>query len=138
MAYETSNSTGRTSGSGLGDDTLRASEDLSSDAAAAAAEVKAAASNLGYEAARRAEQVRASAAERLDGVASAVHAGGERAASAAHRAGDALASGAQYVRATEFADMADDVLDLVRNNPGPALLCAAALGFVLGRALYRN
>lgn len=140
MAYETSNpEAGRPRApAGLGDDALSASEDLRDAATAAASAAKAAASSLGYKATRKAEQLRSSTAERLDSVASAVHTGGERVASAAHRAGDALASGADYVRGNEVADMMDDLVDLVRNHPGPALLCAAALGFVLGRAVYRD
>jgi hypothetical protein len=34
--------------------------------------------------------------------------------------------------------MIDDVMQLVKNNPGPALLGAAALGFLVGRALSRG
>ncbi len=128
MAYETSDpQAGRPDApAGLSDDTLPTSEDLSH------------ASHLRHEATRKADQLRTPAAARLDSVAGAVHAGGDRVASAAHRAGDALASGAEYIRGNEIADMLDDVADLVRNNPGPALFCAAALGFVLGRAVYRN
>ena len=85
-----------------------------------------------------AERLRSSAASGLNSAADAVHAGGERVASAAHRAGDALASGADYVRDNDVRDMVDDLAQVVRNNPGPALLCAAALGFVLGRSVYRR
>ncbi|HET9329226.1 MAG TPA: hypothetical protein VFO23_01750 [Steroidobacteraceae bacterium] len=84
------------------------------------------------------ERLRGSAASGLTSAADAVHAGGERVASAAHRAGDALASGAEYVRDNDVRDMVDDLAEVVRNNPGPALLCAAALGFVLGRSVYRH
>ncbi|HYL71352.1 MAG TPA: hypothetical protein VET66_12725 [Steroidobacteraceae bacterium] len=83
-------------------------------------------------------RLRSSTASGLDSAAGAVHAGGERVASAAHRAGDALASGAAYVRDHDVRDMVDDLAEVVRNNPGPALLCAAALGFVLGRSVYRH
>jgi len=140
MAYETSNPEGSrpNAPAGRSDDALSASEELRAAATAAASEAKAAASTLGYKATRRAEQLRTSTAERLDTAASAVHAGGERVASAAHRAGDALASGADYVRENEVTDMMDDLVELVRSHPGPALLCAAALGFVLGRAVYRD
>jgi ElaB/YqjD/DUF883 family membrane-anchored ribosome-binding protein len=84
------------------------------------------------------ERLRSSAASGLTSAADAVHAGGERVASAAHSAGDALASGAEYVRDNDVRDMVDDLTAVVRNNPGPALLCAVALGFVLGRSVYRH
>jgi ElaB/YqjD/DUF883 family membrane-anchored ribosome-binding protein len=140
MAYETSNpgASGANATAGLSDDARESSEGLSGAAATAAAEAKAAASNLGQKATRKAEQVRVSAAEKLSTVASAMHAGGERIAGAAHRAGDALDSGAEYVRGNELSEMMDDLGALVRNHPGSALLCAAALGFVLGRAAYRR
>jgi ElaB/YqjD/DUF883 family membrane-anchored ribosome-binding protein len=96
------------------------------------------ATELGREARAKADKVRTSAARGLDTAADAMHAGGDRVASAAHRAGDALASGAEYARANDAGDMADDFMDLMRNNPGPTLLCAAALGFLLGRAVYRH
>ena len=83
-------------------------------------------------------RLRSSAANGLDSAADAVHAGGERVAGAAHRAGDALASGAEYVRDHDVRDMVDDLAEVVRKNPGPALLCAAALGFVLGRSVHRH
>jgi ElaB/YqjD/DUF883 family membrane-anchored ribosome-binding protein len=128
MAYETSDpQAGRPDApAGLSDDMPPTSE------------AKTAASHLRHEAARKADQLRTPAAEKLDSVAGAVHAGGERVASAAHRAGAALTSGAEYIRGNEIADMLDDVVGLVRDNPGPALVCAAALGFVLGRAVYRH
>lgn len=140
MAYETRDSEPDRANTppGVGDDVLPGSEDLNAAAAAGTAEVKAAASNFRFTVKGRAERMRTSTAEGLDSAASAAHAGGERVASAAHRTGDALASGAEYVREHDVADMMDDLLDLVRNNPGPALLCAAALGFVLGRAVYRS
>jgi hypothetical protein len=34
--------------------------------------------------------------------------------------------------------MMGDLMQLVRNNPGPALLGALALGFLVGRALSRD
>ena len=93
---------------------------------------------LTAETAATAERLRSSAANGLDSAADAVYSGGERMANAAHRAGDALASGAEYVRDHDVRDMIDDFAEVVRNNPGPALLCAAALGFVLGRSVYRH
>ena len=45
---------------------------------------------------------------------------------------------ADYVRTHDAKRMMADVETVVKNNPGPALLVAAAFGFVLGRALTRD
>jgi hypothetical protein len=108
--------------SGLSDDTLlRASGGGSADP--------------GRRGTGRADQVRASAADGLEGTANAVHSGGASVARAAHSAADALASGARYIRENDTRDMIDDLMEVVRNNPGPALLGAVALGFLVGRML---
>jgi hypothetical protein len=96
------------------------------------------ADEVGRKASGKAEQVRATAADSLDSAANAVHSGGARVASAAHSAADSLSSSAQYVREHDAHDMIEDLREGVRNNPGPALLGAVALGFVVGWALYRN
>jgi ElaB/YqjD/DUF883 family membrane-anchored ribosome-binding protein len=64
--------------------------------------------------------------------------GGARVSSAAHSAADALATSADYIREHDLSDMMEDLRDVVRNNPGPALLGAAALGFLIGRAFSRD
>jgi hypothetical protein len=96
------------------------------------------AAKLAREASRRAERARASAAGGLDTAANALHSGGERVAGVVHRAGDVLESGAAYVRGHELSDMMDDMVQVLKNYPAAALVGAAALGFILGRALYRN
>ena len=117
---------------------------LSDQASKAASEVKSRAQGLGRRAAERAEDARRAAAGGMDSVADTLHAkadslpGGERVAGAAHSAADALASGAQYVRDHDVQDMLQDLLEVVRNNPGAALLGAAALGFLVGRAVSRD
>jgi ElaB/YqjD/DUF883 family membrane-anchored ribosome-binding protein len=134
MAYETgSTEAGRPAG--LSDDNPRLRDSLDEEAESFG---ERGSPELGEDARARAERLRVSAAHGLDTAADAMHSGGERVASAAHRAGDALSSSAEYVRVNDVGDMVDDVMDLMRNNPGPALLCAAAFGFVLGRAVYRR
>ncbi len=64
--------------------------------------------------------------------------GGARVAGAAHGAADALHSGADYLREHDMRQMVDDLREVVRNNPGVALLGAAALGFLVGRAVSRD
>ena len=108
------------------------------------AEAKARASELGRRASQKAEQVRNAAAGRLDSAASAMHEraenlpGGARVAGAAHGAANALHSSADYLREHDMGQMADDLREVVRNNPGVALLGAAALGFLVGRAMSRD
>ena len=85
-----------------------------------------------------ADQARVSAAAGLDTVASNMHHGGDRVASAAHGAADAVSHGAGYLRDNDVQTMMGDRVDVIRRNPGPALLGAAAFGFLLGRALSRD
>ncbi len=94
--------------------------------------------DVGAKAAQRADQARVGAAAGLDSVASTLHEKGERVASAAHSAADAMASGAEYLRDNDVRTMMNDFVEVIRRNPGPALIGAAALGFMLGRALSRD
>ncbi len=93
---------------------------------------------VGARAAQRADQARVGAAAGLDNVASTLHQKGERVASAAHSAADAMTSGAEYLRDNDVRTMMNDLVEVIRRNPGPALIGAAALGFILGRALSRD
>ena len=109
-----------------------------SEAAGAFTTLKSKAQEVGAKAAHRADQARVGAAAGLDTVASNLHEQGDRMASAAHSAADAVTHGAEYLRANDVETMMGDLVDVVRRNPGPALLGAAALGFLLGRALSRD
>jgi ElaB/YqjD/DUF883 family membrane-anchored ribosome-binding protein len=64
--------------------------------------------------------------------------GGDRIVRAAETAADAMESAADYVREQDLRDMATDVGQLVKRHPGATLLVAAALGFVLARAISRH
>ena len=94
--------------------------------------------DVGARAAQRADQARVGAAAGLESVASSLHEKGERVASAAHSAADAVAYGAEYLRDNDVQTMMGDLMEVIRRNPGPSLLGAAALGFLLGRALSRD
>lgn len=100
--------------------------------------LKSKAQDAAARASQRADQARAGAASGLDSVASQLHEKGERVASAAHSAADAVSHGAEYLRANDLQTMLSDLMDVIRRNPGPALVGAAALGFLLGRALGRD
>jgi ElaB/YqjD/DUF883 family membrane-anchored ribosome-binding protein len=64
--------------------------------------------------------------------------GGDKVSEVAHAAADRLSTTADYVRTHDVNRMKTDVKTLVKNNPGPSLLVAAALGFLLGRAMTRD
>jgi ElaB/YqjD/DUF883 family membrane-anchored ribosome-binding protein len=105
---------------------------------AAANETKARAADLGRKATDTADQARTTAAAGLGAAAGAIadnaDKGANRARRAAHRTADALSSGADYIRDTSVRDMMDDATEMVKNNPGAALLGAVAIGFLVGRA----
>lgn len=107
-------------------------------------EAKAKASGVGQMAADKIDEKRGAAARGLDSAADTLHdkadklPGGEKVASAAHTAADALASTAEYVRENNLKSMMADMQSLVKNNPGPALLTAAALGFLVARTFSRD
>jgi ElaB/YqjD/DUF883 family membrane-anchored ribosome-binding protein len=64
--------------------------------------------------------------------------GGERVGNAARATANAVGVAADYVRDNDLKAMVADVQTLVKNNPGPALLTAAALGFLLARTFSRD
>jgi ElaB/YqjD/DUF883 family membrane-anchored ribosome-binding protein len=111
------------------------STDTFSDASQdAASQVKSAAADVGQAAAAKVDNKRGAAASTIDAAAARLDSGGQRVASMAHGAADKLNSTADYIRENDLNAMAADVKTLVKNNPVPALLGAAALGFVLAKA----
>ncbi len=105
---------------------------------------KTGAAGMGQAAAEKIDANRSTAAGGLDSAASALHQkadslpGGESVRGAAHTAADALSSTADYVRENDVKSMLADVQKLVKNNPGPALLTAAVLGFLVARTFSRD
>jgi len=53
-------------------------------------------------------------------------------------AADKLSDTADYLREHDINRMVTDLRRLVRNYPGPTLIAAAAVGFLLGRTVTRN
>jgi len=90
------------------------------------------------------DRTRSSAARGLDAAAGALRdnvdelPGGDRVSRLARGAADRLQDTASYMRRNNVNSMVTDFTTLVRNNPGPALLAAAAAGFILGRTLTRD
>jgi hypothetical protein len=105
---------------------------------------KTGASGLGTATAEKLDETRSAAAGGLDSAASALHQnaerlpGGDSVKGAAHTAADALSSTADYVRENDLKGMLADVQRIVKNNPGPALLTAAVLGFLVARTFSRD
>jgi len=64
--------------------------------------------------------------------------GGQKVTSFAHSTADTLSSTADYVRQNDVKSMMGDLETMVKNNPGPSLLAAAAVGFLIGRAVSRD
>ena len=69
---------------------------------------------------------------------------GDAAASAANTFGEArtaatgtVKQAADYLRETEMESMVADVESMVNRHPGPALVVAGVLGFMVGRTLSR-
>ena len=109
-----------------------------------AAQVKDKVSDLGRTAADKIDENRDAAAGGLEKAASAVHEkaaslpGGEKVSSLAHATAEKLSSTADYVREHDVKRMMGDVETLVKNNPGPSLLAAVAVGFLVARAFSSN
>jgi len=58
--------------------------------------------------------------------------------SAARTVSDTLASGGRYLEREQLSGMFDDMTNLIRNNPVPALLIAVGVGFLMARAMSRS
>jgi ElaB/YqjD/DUF883 family membrane-anchored ribosome-binding protein len=101
-------------------------------------------SDVARTATKKVDEGRSMAADRLESAASTVHEraddlpGGQRVKEFANAAADRLSTTADYMRTHDAKRMMEDVETMVKNNPGPALLFAAAFGFMLGRALTRD
>jgi ElaB/YqjD/DUF883 family membrane-anchored ribosome-binding protein len=99
-----------------------------------ATQVKEKVTDFGRSTANKIDENRDAAAGGLEKAASAIHEKGDRVSSLAHNAADTLNNTAGYVREHDVNRMMKDVETLVRNNPGPSLLVAGAIGFLVGRA----
>ena len=102
------------------------------------------AAEMGQKVADKIDENRGAAASGLETAATALREradtlpGGEKVANAAHATANAVGVAADYVRDNDLKAMVADVQTLVKNNPGPALLAAAALGFLLARTFSRD
>ena len=107
-------------------------------------QVKDKVSDMGRMAADKIDENREATAGGLQKAADALHQnaaslpGGEKVTELAHATAEKLTSTADYVREHDANRMMADVETLVKNNPGPSLLAAAVIGFLVGRAFSSN
>jgi ElaB/YqjD/DUF883 family membrane-anchored ribosome-binding protein len=109
-----------------------------------AGDVKESISDMARTAKQTVDDSRQTAAERLGSAASAVRdradqlPGGTKVQQFAHAAAERLSTTADYMRSHDAKRMLADVARVVKDNPGPSLVVAAAFGFVIGRTLTRD
>jgi len=107
-------------------------------------QVKDSVSELGKTAVDKIDENRGAAANGLESAASSLHQGaerlpgGEKVTSFAHSAADKLSSTADYVKGHDVNAMVADVEKFAKDHPGPVILAAAMVGFLVGRAFTSN
>ena len=123
-------------GNHLADETPNLGEKVSDSVT----QVKEKVADLGTAALNKIEESRDAAAGGLKKAATAMHenaggfSGGDRLTKLAHSAASVLDTTADYVRDHNTSRMMADVTTVVKNNPGPSLVAAAVVGFLIGRA----
>ena len=134
-----------TTESGTTGDKLRgAAQNVKDKVADTAATAKQKISDVGAQATEQIDSKRGPAADALESAASSIHEkagslpGGETVRGVAHSAADKLESTAGYIREHDLKSMFADVEGIVRRNPGPSLLAAAFVGFLVGRAFRED
>lgn len=109
-----------------------------------AEQVKEKVSGYGRQAADTIDSNRDAAATGLQRAATALHdkasslPGGESVSGMARATADTLSSTADYVRDHDVKRMMSDLTVVVKNNPGPSLIAAIVVGFLVGRAFNGN
>jgi ElaB/YqjD/DUF883 family membrane-anchored ribosome-binding protein len=96
---------------------------------------------FGRDAMGKIEENRVSAAGALHNAASTMHQNADKLPNGpdmAHSAADRVEAVASYLQGHDTKQMMADVETVVRRNPGPSLLVAGALGFLIGRAFRSN
>jgi ElaB/YqjD/DUF883 family membrane-anchored ribosome-binding protein len=89
------------------------------------------------------DDTRRVAANRLDAASTAIreeasYLPNDRLSHLAHTTAERIGRAADYVRTHDAQRIIEDVETAVKNNPGPSLLIAAALGFLAARAMTRD
>ena len=95
------------------------------------------------------DESRKSTAGALDQTAARLHSGGDQLSGIAHTAADQISgvahatadkleAAADYIRKTDSKGIGEDLKDIVKRHPGPALAAAAVLGFIVARGFRRD
>jgi ElaB/YqjD/DUF883 family membrane-anchored ribosome-binding protein len=114
-----------------------------------AAEVKEKVADFGRKTVDNLDESRKSTAGALHQAAAKLHSGGEQLSGAAHAAAheisavahdaaDKLHAAADYIHETDLKRIGEDLKDIVKRYPGPALAVAAVLGFLVAHGLRRD
>jgi len=126
------------------DDLSNAASGLGDRLSDAASQAKNKLADAGRSAADTIDRNREMAADKLESAAATIHEKahslpvGDKVAGMAHTASHKLNATADYVRRNDVNGMMSDMERVVRNNPGPALLAAAVVGFLVGRAISND
>jgi hypothetical protein len=122
------------------DKAIEHGKDLAADAAAKARDVAGSLADAGRSAARSAGQAAdsatARAGEKIESLAGTVREYGPHAGvmgSATETVAQGLERGGRYLEDQGLSGLADDLTEMVKRNPIPALLFGIGLGFVLAR-----
>lgn len=114
-----------------------------------AAEVEEKVADLGRKTVDNLDESRKTAAGALDQTAAKLHSGAGQLSGVAHTAADhisgvahgtadKLQAAADYIREKDLKGMGEDLKDIVKRYPGPALAAAALLGFIVAHGLRRD
>jgi hypothetical protein len=114
-----------------------------------AAEVKEKVADFGRKTVGNIDDSRKSTAGALEQAAAKLHSGGAQLSGAAHTAADPISgvahgtadklqAAADYIRETNLKAIGEDLKDIVKRYPGPALAAAAVLGFIVARGFRRD
>jgi len=96
--------------------------------------------DMASRAGQKAEDLVGRAGSAIESAAGTVrdHAPGGVLGTAANRVADTLEGGGRYLREEGLSGMAEDLTDMIRRNPIPALLLGLGVGFLMARALSSN
>ena len=118
---------------------LDKAKDALNTAADAATQAANKASELGRDAVDKLDASRRSVAQGIHATADAIRSFAPDAVSKqARTTANAMDSAAHYIRSRDLRSMTSDLTDAVRRNPGPSLIAAVAIGFLLGAGLRRR
>ena len=116
-----------------------AAKDAMNAAADAATQAAEKASEVGRDALDKLDASRGTVAQGLRATAGALRSyAPDSVAKHAQNTADAMDSAADYIRVRDLRSMTSDLTELVRRSPGPSLIAAVAIGFLLGSAMRRR